>query len=113
MINIIGGSGFVGTKLVSVLVKSNCSILDKVCSPFYPEITNLGDIRNIEKIQLSRTKNDSVVLLAAEHKDDVNPISLYYDVNVTGTKNVLQKKHCRSGNASLYGHGVTRVTARP
>ena len=28
-------------------------------------------------------------MLAAEHRDDVSPISLYYDVNVRGTKNVL------------------------
>jgi nucleoside-diphosphate-sugar epimerase len=28
--------------------------------------------------------------LAAEHRDDVSPISLYYDVNVEGTKNVLK-----------------------
>ena len=32
-----------------------------------------------------------MVLLAAEHRDDVSPTSLYYDVNVTGTKNVLDK----------------------
>ena len=30
-----------------------------------------------------------MVLLAAEHRDDVSPISLYYDVNVLGTQNVL------------------------
>ena len=28
--------------------------------------------------------------MAAEHRDDVSPTSLYYDVNVQGTKNVLQ-----------------------
>ena len=28
-------------------------------------------------------------MLAAEHRDDVSPTSLYYDVNVAGTKNVL------------------------
>lgn len=32
---------------------------------------------------------ETVVLLAAEHRDDVSPTSLYYDVNVQGTKNVL------------------------
>lgn len=32
---------------------------------------------------------DTVVLLAAEHRDDVSPTSLYYDVNVQGTRNVL------------------------
>jgi len=29
--------------------------------------------------------------LAAEHRDDVTPENLYYDVNVQGTKNVLKK----------------------
>jgi nucleoside-diphosphate-sugar epimerase len=32
---------------------------------------------------------DLVILLAAEHRDDVSPTSLYYDVNVEGTRNVL------------------------
>ena len=32
----------------------------------------------------------TVVLLAAEHRDDVSPTSLYYDVNVQGTQNVLE-----------------------
>ena len=31
-----------------------------------------------------------VVLLAAEHRDDVSPVSLYYDVNVGGMRNVLE-----------------------
>lgn len=30
-----------------------------------------------------------VVLLAAEHRDDVTPITKYYDVNVGGMQNVL------------------------
>jgi len=41
----------------------------------------------IDKYLLSETA--VVVLLAAEHRDDVSPISLYYDVNVQGAKNVL------------------------
>ena len=31
-----------------------------------------------------------VVLLAAEHRDDVSPVSLYYDINVGGLRNVLE-----------------------
>ena len=50
-------------------------------------ITKLGDIRFIDQIFINN-KINTVVLLAAEHKDNVNPISLYYDVNVEGTKNV-------------------------
>lgn len=29
-------------------------------------------------------------MLAAEHRDDVTPVSLYYDINVQGMKNVLE-----------------------
>ena len=32
---------------------------------------------------------ETVVLLAAEHRDDA-PVSLYYEVNVQGTQNVLE-----------------------
>ena len=31
----------------------------------------------------------TIILLAAEHRDDISPSSLYYEVNVNGTKNVL------------------------
>ncbi|MDC3348660.1 NAD-dependent epimerase/dehydratase family protein [Flavobacteriaceae bacterium] len=89
MINIIGGSGFVGSRLVRLLGKEKCINIDKNQSLLFPEITRLGDIRKIDEITLS---NDCscVVLLAAEHRDDVSPTKLYYDVNVEGTKNVLK-----------------------
>lgn len=87
-INIVGGSGFVGSKLISQLGVKNCYNLDKKPSPFFNEITNIGDIRYQDQIKLNSNSN-FVVLLAAEHKDDVSPASLYYDVNVNGTKNVL------------------------
>jgi GlcNAc-P-P-Und epimerase len=85
---LIGASGFVGSKLISVLGVKNCKNLDKNQSPFYPEITNIGDIRFKNEIVLDK-KSSTVILLAAEHRDDVNPKSLYYDVNVKGVKNVL------------------------
>lgn len=88
MYNIIGGSGFVGSRLITTLNKKNCSNLDKNQSPFYSEITTIGDIRNNKEIEI--TKNCSaIVLLAAEHRDDVSPTNLYYDVNVQGTINIL------------------------
>ena len=85
---IVGGSGFVGSKLVSVIGKSNCHILDKVISRQHPEITTIGNVLNKDDINFDKI-TDCVVLLAAEHRDDVSPSSLYYDVNVGGTKNVL------------------------
>lgn len=89
-IAIIGGSGFVGTNLLFEFSDlSNVKNLDKRNSSFFPDITTLCDIRNLENLQKELVDQHLVVLLAAEHRDDVTPKSLYYDVNVQGTKNVL------------------------
>lgn len=87
---VIGGSGFVGSRLLLELDVSKCINFDKRPSPFYNQITKTLDIRFKEHIQLPKTAK-VVILLAAEHRDDVSPVSLYYDVNVKGTKNVLDK----------------------
>ena len=78
----IGGAGFVGSVLK--LMISDFVIYDKVLKgQDYVDITKISTIRN--KI----TSTNKVVLLAAEHKDDVSPISKYYETNVQGTMNVL------------------------
>lgn len=88
---LIGGSGFVGTRLTDILRgKNQLLIFDKQQSNFFPEITRIGNILNIEQTSKAVKDQDTVVLLAAEHRDDVSPTSLYYDVNVQGTKNVLE-----------------------
>jgi nucleoside-diphosphate-sugar epimerase len=92
-ITLIGASGFVGTRLIELL-KQNSSFqlknLDKQQSPVYPEITTIADVRDKETLKTLLQNQDLVVLLAAEHRDDVSPISLYYDVNVEGARNVLE-----------------------
>jgi len=90
MITIIGGSGFVGSFLIKELAHYKIENLDKNLSPFFNNLTNQGDIRNPDEIIINKS-TECVVLLAAEHRDDVSPTSLYYDVNVQGTINVLEK----------------------
>lgn len=90
-ITLIGASGFVGTRLIEVL-KSDSYLLenvDKQSSLFYPAITLVANILDKEKLRTLLVGTDIVVLLAAEHRDDVTPVSLYYDVNVSGMRNVL------------------------
>jgi nucleoside-diphosphate-sugar epimerase len=88
---LIGASGFVGTRLIEVC-KNLFSLtnLDKQQSHFFPEVTTIGDVRNQQELDQVLANQDVVVLLAAEHRDDVSPTSLYYDVNVQGTRNVLE-----------------------
>lgn len=90
---IIGGSGFVGTRLIETL-KQNQGFeflnIDKQQSRNFPSITQIADVLEKDKIITLLKGVDVVVLLAAEHRDDVTPASLYYDVNVQGMRNTLE-----------------------
>ena len=85
MNKIIGGAGFVGSRLKNEL--TDCIILDKrLCAE-----DGFVDIRKPETLKSKLRDLDSIVLLAAEHRDDISPISRYYDTNVQGTQNVLDE----------------------
>ncbi len=87
---LVGGSGFIGTRLIYQLQLHYQLInLDKRQSHFYPNITTIADVRDKEKLKSLLQGQDIVVLLAAEHRDDVSPVSLYYDVNVQGAQNIV------------------------
>jgi nucleoside-diphosphate-sugar epimerase len=90
-INIIGGSGFIGTRLVGRLeTKSglNVRIIDKACSRAYPNLTTEGDVRSLDQLRRSILERSIIINLAAEHRDDVRPLSLYDEVNVVGAENI-------------------------
>ncbi len=91
-IAIIGGSGFVGTRLIELLNRESgmqLKNIDKQPSRFHPEITSIANVLDRDALVPVLRGADAVVLLAAEHRDDVSPVSLYYDVNVQGMRNVL------------------------
>ena len=91
-VTIIGGSGFVGTKLIQLLLNEHgydISNLDKNDSISYPNITHIVNVLNSELLRDKIAGADVVILLAAEHRDDVTPTSLYYEVNVDGMRNTL------------------------
>lgn len=87
---IVGGSGFIGTRLTDRLIKSDIdlTIIDKVKSLKFPFKTRIADVRSIDDLVESVESNAIIVNLAAEHRDDVYPRSLYHDVNVTGARNI-------------------------
>ena len=84
MIDIIGGAGFVGSVLQNVL--NDYVLLDK---KLYG--TNYVDICDSHSLAKQIRQEDSIVLLAAEHRDDISPVSRYYYTNVYGTQNVLDE----------------------
>jgi nucleoside-diphosphate-sugar epimerase len=89
-ITLIGGSGFIGTRLSDRLVSSGyeIKIADKNKSGKYPRLWVYADVREPDTLEKTLAGSDVVINLAAEHRDDVAPKSLYDDVNVTGARNV-------------------------
>lgn len=89
MIHIIGGAGFVGSRLAEVLAAQNTpfNIFDLALDDeSYCDVTMPESLASLPPA-------DVVINLAAEHRDDVTPRSLYYDVNVEGARNVCE--YCR------------------
>lgn len=97
LITLIGGSGFVGTRLIDLLKEDQNYVLKNIDleqSHFFDDITVIGDVRDQTQMDEMLQGTDLVVLLAAKHRDDVTPVSLYYDTNVGGmrcTLNAMEK----------------------
>ncbi|BDT74695.1 NAD-dependent epimerase/dehydratase family protein [Polynucleobacter sp. KF022] len=111
-INIIGGSGFIGTRLSNILIGKNLpfTIIDKVVGFSFPERTRKADIRSLEDLRRSIDRDAVLINLAAEHRDDVSPPSLYDAVNVQGARNLCEiatetavKKIIFTSSVAVYG----------
>ena len=63
-------------------------IIDKAPSKAFPDLVTLSDVRSVERLRASIVDGAVIVNLAAEHRDDVRPLSLYDEVNVGGATNI-------------------------
>ncbi|RAJ85818.1 nucleoside-diphosphate-sugar epimerase [Chitinophaga dinghuensis] len=101
---VIGGSGFIGTKLISSLKNKKETVIniDKNPSALHNDVTTSADVRSMDALRKSVPAGSTVVLLAAEHRDDVDPVQLYYDVNVEGTANVLNVMREKGINSIIF-----------
>jgi nucleoside-diphosphate-sugar epimerase len=90
-IDVIGGSGFIGTRLCRRICSKNnhnFSVIDKILSKSFAGSSKIADVRSVDALRLALSYGSIIINLAAEHRDDVYPLSLYDDVNVSGAKNV-------------------------
>ncbi|WP_289765585.1 NAD-dependent epimerase/dehydratase family protein [Bacteroides acidifaciens] len=112
-ITFIGASGFVGTRLLELLHDNSeyeLKNIDLQPSHFFNDYTVIGDVRNQACLDKELAGSDLVVLLAAQHRDDVSPVSLYYDTNVGGmekTLRAMEKNGCKRiiffSSVAVYG----------
>lgn len=90
---IVGGAGFVGSRLISYLNTKNKKFFvgDKNDSSKNTIKLDIEDLDSLDQIAGS----DCIVNLAAIHRDDIRPLSRYDDVNVQGSVNVCEaaRKH--------------------
>lgn len=102
MIGVIGGSGFIGSALVHALRQSGheVRIIDRARSERYPESWIEADVCDREALTAAIAGCTTLYNLAAEHRDDIRPASLYYQVNVTGAEHVC---------AAAEAHGINRM----
>lgn len=102
---IIGASGFVGSCLTSRLIKNNSDIL-----LFDKNILSRDDV-NFLDIREPNTMNDlagcnCIINLAAEHRDDIFPISRYHDTNVQGSINICNAARKNGINKIIFTSSV-------
>lgn len=112
-VSVVGGSGFIGTRLCARLVNTGeqrFHIVDKVRSQSYGDVSRIADVRSIDALREAVPAGAVIVNLAAEHRDDVSPPSLYDDVNVQGARNictVAREKQVRcivfTSSVAVYG----------
>lgn len=113
-ITMIGASGFIGTRLLGLLAEEASQYevknIDLHPSHFFNDVTVIGDVRNQQEIDEGLKGADVVVLLAAQHRDDISPVSLYYDTNVGGmevTLKAMEKNGCKRiiffSSVAVYG----------
>jgi GlcNAc-P-P-Und epimerase len=87
---LVGGSGFIGTRLTRVLLEQGRQVRigDLRPSDGFPQLWTRCDVCDAASLRTPMQGAAAVVNLAAEHRDDVRPLSRYREVNVSGAEQV-------------------------
>tara|TARA_B100001057_G_scaffold463575_1_gene517663 strand:- start:1447 stop:2439 length:993 start_codon:yes stop_codon:yes gene_type:complete len=105
-IAIIGGAGFLGTRLSKRFKKKNIihnnydiDLSNKENNSIYCDVENVDSLTKFKGV-------DVIINLAAVHRDDVRPLSRYDDINVQGAKNVCEAASKHDVNKIIFTSSV-------
>jgi nucleoside-diphosphate-sugar epimerase len=87
---ILGGSGFIGTQLTTLLTARQVSVRigDLKPSEAFPALWTRCNVRQRESLAALARGASAIVNLVAEHRDDVRPLCRYHEANVEGAAQV-------------------------
>ena len=90
LVSIVGGAGFIGTRLGEDLREAGHTVraVDVARSSDPAIECRQVDVRDQDRLAEALAGSDAVYNLAAIHRDDVKPVSRYEEVNVAGAMNV-------------------------
>ena len=94
---VIGGGGFIGSRLAPTLVERGHEVRSYDVAP---GSDHLGDVTDTPRLTAAAKGCDVIVNLAAAHRDDVRPVSLYDTVNVEGARSTV---------AAAENNGIRRI----
>lgn len=109
---ILGGSGFIGTRLAQHLINQGevVRIGDLRSSRAFPSLWSECDVRREETLADLVRDCGAIINLAAEHSDNVYPLTRYWETNVRGAENVCRaarraqvKKIIFTSSVAVYG----------
>ena len=119
-ISIIGGAGFVGTRLSNYLTKNDIKhrIYDINIMSDKHVFADVTELKSLDVLSSS----DTLINLAAVHRDNIKPLSRYDEVNVDGANNICVcarkfniNKIIFTSSVAIYGFASanTDETGRP
>jgi len=102
-IAIIGGGGFLGTRLAKRMAGNyNFDVFDisrKDSDNIYIDVEDKNSLKKLSGY-------DCIINLAAVHRDDIRPLSRYDDVNVAGAKNICESAKENNINKIIFTSSV-------
>lgn len=114
---IVGGGGFIGGVLKRQLADQGHTVLTyDVAPPAAPARDRdyiEADIRDLPTLTAAVRGQDVVVNLAAQHRDDVQPTSLYDEVNVEGARTLCAALSATNVNRLIFTSSVAVYGEQP